>query len=77
MEDEENILFDEDNELNLESCRELIELVKINELLWKKRCLSYKDQQMKKLCWSTIGSALSCELSGKLYDKNYKYVLEL
>lgn len=58
--------IEDESELSLTLCRELIELIKSNEVLWKKRFLSYKDQQLKTLTWSTIGSFLSCKLSGKL-----------
>lgn len=67
-----NIQFEDESSLNLSLCRELIELVKSNELLWKKRCISYKDQQMKSLCWESIGNALPSPLSGKLYSENYE-----
>lgn len=67
-----NIQFEDDSSLNLLLCKELIVLVKSNELLWKKRCISYKDQQMKSLSWESIGNALSSPLSGKLYSANYE-----
>lgn len=72
MENKENFSnaqLEDESSLNLIICRELIELVRSNELLWKKRCVSHKDQQMKNLCWTSIGSALTSKLSGELYEK--------
>lgn len=74
MENKENILsnaqLEDDFSLNLIACRELIELVRSNELLWKKRCVSHKDQQMKNLSWTSIGNSLTSKLSGKLYENS-------
>ncbi|XP_071562008.1 uncharacterized protein [Temnothorax nylanderi] len=71
MEYEESAQFEDETCLNLISCRELIGLVRSNELLWKKRCISHKDQQMKSLCWTSIGSALTSVLSGPEAEKEF------
>ncbi|XP_077276110.1 uncharacterized protein LOC143904958 [Temnothorax americanus] len=72
MEYEESAQYEKDETfLNLLSCRELIGLVRSNELLWKKRCISHKDQQMKSLCWTSIGSALTSVLSGPDAEKEF------
>ncbi|CAL1681092.1 unnamed protein product [Lasius platythorax] len=63
--------FEDESSLNLLACRELIGLVKSNELLWKKRCISFKDQQMKNLCWTSIGSVLTSVLSGTDAEKEF------
>lgn len=69
--------FEDKSSLNLLACRELIEMVKNNDFLWKKRCTSFKDQHMKNLCWISIGSALTFELSGKSYCQKISMKLKL
>ncbi|KAL0132845.1 hypothetical protein PUN28_000505 [Cardiocondyla obscurior] len=44
-----NIAELEETELSTSLHRELIKLVKVNEILWKKRCSLYNDAEMKKL----------------------------
>ncbi|XP_071653141.1 uncharacterized protein [Temnothorax longispinosus] len=71
MECEESAQFEDKTCLNLILCRELIGLVKANECLWKKRCISHKDQQMKSLCWTSIGNVLTTVLSGPDAEKEF------